>query len=106
MILLSDIVGAGVVDLDRVKVGTVVDVLISFDEKHSAFVIFPAGKPLKARGHHCAVRLQAVTRTSDEELCLPVTHAAMEQAEDFSKVSWEQTGGDEASVVFRYSLPD
>jgi sporulation protein YlmC with PRC-barrel domain len=106
LILASDIVGTSVFDLDHIKVGTVLDLLVSFDEKHSAFVIFSAGELFKDQGHHFAVPLQAMIRTSDENVNLPVTRTIMERAQSFSKVSWEQTGSDEAPIVFRFPVED
>ncbi len=100
----SDIIDATVLDRDQTKVGSVLDLLVAFDEKHPAYVIYSADKLFRTHDNYYAIALENVRVTSEGKLSIPANRAAMEHAPDFSKAVWDEAPTNGTPAVLRYQL--
>jgi sporulation protein YlmC with PRC-barrel domain len=99
----SDLIGKKVVNTKQEKIGDIADLLVSFNEPHTAFVILSGGR-LFHREYQYAIPLTAINH-SDNKFVLDVDATTMKQAPPFDQAAWEAQGTNTTHSIYRYPTP-
>ena len=105
--LASELIGKSVVDRDQVKLGEILDLLVTFNERAPGFAIFSAGKLFRDGNHEFAIPLRAIQLTSSGRVMVNADRQTLEHARAMNADAWKTLrAGGERQEIFRYSERD